>query len=553
MVVNLSDFGAAFVRLFGFADFSSDAGIYITPAGTNIDFFDGTNHNQISTALTVNTWYHFVFTRSATSKNVNAYINGVLTGSFTDGTDQFIPQLANTNLITFLKDNGTEESSGFIDKLSIFNDSISAIKVDSLFSNVCNNSFQFIAPDFSPQGYQWTFGTGPYNSIPSIQADAASAGSYPLDSIGLPGGSIVTASSSVGLGAGCSGAINVGQFVKPIGYVLGNKGPQYVGGTYSIEMVVNFADLTGSVRLFGFDTNDSAVYIDGGGGQIDLFLAPTAHIFNGLVIAPNTWHQIIVTRDGTTKDMNVYVDNVQVTGAFNDAGDAFVPKEANSYIITFLKDNGTEESNGLIAKAAVFNKVLSTAQIQERFDNICNTNLIVLPIELKNFSAQKVGKKVELAWTTSSELNSFGFDVQRSTNGSDFTTIGFVKGAGTSNANINYHFTDASPVNGKSYYRLKQLTLDNRFSFSAVRWIDFARDVQDLQIYPNPAHTMLTVVNLKAGNTLNIFDSFGRFVSSRRATDTEESISVQHLPAGVYVLQVVDANGNKRMIRFTRL
>lgn len=551
MVVNLASLTNG-VRLLGFS--TGDDGVYVTATGSNVTFYDGTTDHLITTTLTAATWYDIVITRNGVSKDMTLYINGAQVGTpYNDAADVFIPQVANSNLITFFKDNqdNIEEASGMVAKLSVYNDTLSPTKVDSLFNNVCNSSFQFLAPNLSPQGYQWTFGTGPYTSLPSIAADAASAGSYPLDSIGS--GSITTASSAVGLGAGCSGAINVGQFVKPIGYVLANNAPQYVGGTYTVEMVVNFTSLAGAVRLFGFDGSDDGVYIDAGGGAINLYTAPTPHYFSPIVLTANTWYQVIVTRDGTTKDMNVYVNNVQIGGTFNDAGDVFVPKETSSYNMTFLKDNTTEESDGMIAKAAVFNKVLSTAQIQERFDNICNTNLIVLPVSLKNFTAQKVGKKVELSWTTSSELNNLGFEVQRSTNGVNFTAIGFVKGAGNSNTNISYQFTDAAPVNGKGYYRLKQLSIDNRFKLSAVRWVDFAKDIQDLQIYPNPVRSILTIVNLKAGNTLNVYDGFGRFVMSKKATDTEETLSVQHLSAGVYVLQVVDSNGNKRTIRFTRL
>jgi len=334
-------------------------------------------------------------------------------------------------------------------------------------------------------------------------------------------------------------------------------------------LVANFASFASAVRLVDFSggTSDDGIYIDmatpppsppNPSGAIVITAGGNPTFLGGITLNTGTWYHIIITRDANTKDVRVYIGDAvaspaQVSTPFTDAGDNLVPVESNAYNISFLKDDGTEESDGQIAKAAVFNKVLSTAQMLERYDNICNANLIVLPVTLKSFNAQKVGKVVELTWVTATELNNLGFEVQRSTDGVNYTAIGFVKGVGNSTTEVTYHFTDDAPLTGKGYYRLKQLNMDNQFKLSAVRWIDFARTIQGLQVYPNPSHSIITIVNLKAGNTLNIFDSFGRLVRSKKATDTQETLPVDQLSSGVYILQVIDATGNKRSIRFTRL
>jgi hypothetical protein len=206
----------------------------------------------------------------------------------------------------------------------------------------------------------------------------------------------------------------------------------------------------------------------------------------------------------------------------------------------------------MIAKAAVFNKVLTPDQVLERYNNVCNSALIILPVKLTNFTAKKAGTQVQLAWTTSSEVDSRGFEVQRSNDGTAYETLGFVNGAGNSTLEQNYHFTDAAPKAGKNYYRLKVVDLNNHSTYSVIRILDMSKALQDLQLYPNPANNAITVVNIKAGNLLTVFDMHGRSVLTKRAANTQENIQVNHLAAGIYVMQITDNDGSKRAIRFTK-
>jgi hypothetical protein len=561
MVVKLDDINnITYTRLFGFS--TGDDGVYISPAGIFVDFADGVTDHPINTTLNAGTWYDLVFVRNGATKDISFYQDGVLKGTYNDAADVFIPQVANSNLITFLKDDvdNTEESSGEVAKLSVYKDTLTPIQITKSFNNVCNTSFQFVAPNFARQGYQWTFGAPPtFNSAP---ADQGSTGSYPLTPLGT--GSIVTLNTPVGLGASCIGNIDVGQYTKPYGFKLTNS-PQYVSNAYTIELDVNVdgnPDGVGYIRLIGFRNIDSTsnpddgVYIDPA-GQIEFSENFAQHTITN-VVTPiirdgTTWYHLVFTRDASTKVISYYQNNVLI-GTYTDTNDQFVPFEENNYNITFLKDDAdiTEESSGKIAKASIFNAVLTTAQLQERFDNICNTNMIILPVALKNFNAKKAGRQVELSWTTSVEQNNRGFDVQRSSNGSAFTTIGFVNSVGNTTLETTYHFTDASPQTGKNYYRLRQVSNDNRSTFSTIRLLDMSKDLQDLQLYPNPANTVITIVNIKAGNLLSIYDSQGRSVLTKRATNSQEDIQVEKLSSGVYILQITNSDGTKRSIRFAK-
>jgi hypothetical protein len=111
-----------------------------------------------------------------------------------------------------------------------------------------------------------------------------------------------------------------------------------------------------------------------------------------------------------------------------------------------------------------------------------------LPVELTSFTAYVQKNSVTLNWSTASELNNNGFEVQRSLLNSEFVTVGFVKGAGTSSLQKEYSFTDQNLSNDKYSYRLKQIDFDGTFEYSdEVEVIVVSLDNYSLvNNYPNP-------------------------------------------------------------------
>ena len=96
------------------------------------------------------------------------------------------------------------------------------------------------------------------------------------------------------------------------------------------------------------------------------------------------------------------------------------------------------------------------------------TCLAAFPVKLVDFRANAIGKDVKLEWTTASESNNKGFEIQRSLDGRTWVTVGFVAGAGNSNITRNYNYTDRNLNNGKYLYRLKQVDYDNQYNYSGV-------------------------------------------------------------------------------------
>ena len=123
-----------------------------------------------------------------------------------------------------------------------------------------------------------------------------------------------------------------------------------------------------------------------------------------------------------------------------------------------------------------------------------------LPVELSSFSASVAGSNVKLRWETATEVNNYGFEVERkvgslqSTVG-NYEKVGFVNGNGNSNSPKNYSFEDKNVSAGKYSYRLKQIDNDGQFEYSKSIEVEFGtpKKFELSQNYPNPFNPTTTI------------------------------------------------------------
>jgi len=111
-----------------------------------------------------------------------------------------------------------------------------------------------------------------------------------------------------------------------------------------------------------------------------------------------------------------------------------------------------------------------------------------LPITLTHFDARPINEQqVKVEWATAEEIGNSFFSVERSSDGTNFTTIAQMDGAGNSNEFREYSYIDYDPLPGQSYYRLKQTDFNGNFSYSALARV-FINDLkgENTSLYPNP-------------------------------------------------------------------
>lgn len=163
----------------------------------------------------------------------------------------------------------------------------------------------------------------------------------------------------------------------------------------------------------------------------------------------------------------------------------------------------------------------------------------VLPLTLLSFNADRYNKNVEITWKVANEINTKDFAIERSINGTNWTTIGSVYATGA--GNNDYTYTDKNPLNGINYYRLKMNDKDGKFTYSPVRTVEFSKNA-NLTIIPNPADNKVTLYfgsNAKVSQIV-VSDMKGREVQRQQMTGNTNSYSIRtnQLPEGTYLIRV---------------
>lgn len=169
-----------------------------------------------------------------------------------------------------------------------------------------------------------------------------------------------------------------------------------------------------------------------------------------------------------------------------------------------------------------------------------------LPVELTSFSSRTSADGVTLLWSTASETNNHGFEVERSCDGNIFSNVGFINGAGTSTETHNYSFTDKLENNftGTLYYRLKQVDFNGQASYSQILTVKFEVPVNYSlsQNYPNPFNPVTNIKYTVPKNgtvTIKLYDITGKevatLVNEVKSTGSYEiKVNAQNLASGVY-------------------
>lgn len=164
------------------------------------------------------------------------------------------------------------------------------------------------------------------------------------------------------------------------------------------------------------------------------------------------------------------------------------------------------------------------------------------PVVLSSFDAQRSGlNSVIVNWKTEQEIDSKGFEIQRSSDNINFESVGFVssKSANSSLAQY-YSFTDNSNnLKGTSFYRIKMVDLDNTFAFSSIKTVKGSGLQTEVNVFPNPAssNSKITIGNLTESTSVRVFDNTGRLVQQISSTNSN-SIELNHLQKGSYFIKI---------------
>jgi len=176
---------------------------------------------------------------------------------------------------------------------------------------------------------------------------------------------------------------------------------------------------------------------------------------------------------------------------------------------------------------------------------------IILPVRFSSFTAGRSGNTVNLRWSTASEDNNKGFQVQRNS-GKGWENVTFINSkanGGNSNDNLNYEFNDNNASKVVTQYRLMQVDNDGRSKMSEIRIVRGETQESRVMVFPNPSkdgNVNILFDDARGNRDVTVMDMNGRVVKQYRSV-TAANLKVDNLMPGVYSIRIINAaDGSQR-------
>lgn len=176
--------------------------------------------------------------------------------------------------------------------------------------------------------------------------------------------------------------------------------------------------------------------------------------------------------------------------------------------------------------------------------------VIVTPITLLNFNGVlNADKQVQLSWTTATEQNNKEFQVEMSRDGVNFIQIGKVPGKGNSSNNQSYGYLYTTPQPGISYYRLRQVDLDGKSTYTKIITVNAGKGVSVApSLYPVPANSKITVNfgQVLDKGSIEILSANGQLIRRETISGTavRKDVDITALPKGNYFIRLIAGDGS---------
>ena len=221
-----------------------------------------------------------------------------------------------------------------------------------------------------------------------------------------------------------------------------------------------------------------------------------------------------------------------------------VTQDDGLYIAHQLKDGTWEKLEGDISGNSITTKEPVSRYSAFSFGATnADPTINPLPVTFVAFTGRQEGNTIVLDWATASENDNNYFEIERSTDGVNYVTIGYVDGAGNSSSLLGYQFTDNAPEQGQLYYRLSQVDFDGNREYAdkVVAVLYTGSEIENLTIVPNPTEGLFKVSasGSMAGGRIELLSQAGHVVRIVNVDSFDATIDISDFPSGIYVLRFV--------------
>lgn len=165
-----------------------------------------------------------------------------------------------------------------------------------------------------------------------------------------------------------------------------------------------------------------------------------------------------------------------------------------------------------------------------------------LPVKWLFVQGEWKNEQAVLQWATSYEEQTSHYEIEQSSDGAVFKKIGTVKAAGNSTVRKDYQFTDINPVKGWNYYRIRQVDLDGKSTYSKVITLLNRKNLVNPLLYPNPARNQV-YIELPTGNgyeSVQVYNGNGQlqFAGAVKNGQTYLLLDISNYASGSYLIQL---------------
>ncbi len=183
---------------------------------------------------------------------------------------------------------------------------------------------------------------------------------------------------------------------------------------------------------------------------------------------------------------------------------------------------------------------------------LTNVSCNLLPVELTEFNAGRVNEYVVLNWQTASEINNDYFAIERSLDGTNFQTIDIVKGKGNTHQRVNYQATDNEPGSDITYYRLKQVDLNGKYTYSKIVAVEASeKEIYISQPIPNPFNDEFSI-SFQLKNKIEFITEIYDLTGKKVRTDydifepgtSHKFFHLKDYENGIYFLNIKSIDGS---------